>query len=257
MIDLINQYHGDLNQLDDKVYYERLLSLKRKNEKKECVVLSCGPSLGIFKEEVIRDFCSDKFVIAIKLALFRYRDIVDVAMFNACNLPYSNNGIYYKFGDIFSIGSSCFPKHTLLPKQYCDVFLQVTNPFEEGLKQESFLCFNRDYENNTLEKTLKRKCFPGIMGEACIPFIEYMGFEKFYTIGWDLTNTEVNSENYKHFWDENIELTMKGNPGALPWDNIANIEASRSLNEWLLSKNIQWEIIGDSCLDKSIPRFSL
>lgn len=245
------------SQLSDDVYYSRLEDLKNKNNKDECVVLSCGPSLGLFSEQTIRGFCKNKFVIAIKLAYLKYKNITDVVMANACNLPYSETGNYYNF-DTFSIMSSCFPKKDLIPNQKCDVFLQVTNPFIDGLVESSFLCFTQNFEDNTLSKTLRRKCYPGIMGESCIPFIEYMQFKKFYTIGWDLISSSINVNNYKHFWDgSNIQLSYPANPGALPWDNIANINASEPLYEWLRSKNIEWNIIGNSALSHTIKRVSV
>ena len=244
-------------QQPESVYRERLENLRNTNSKLECVVLSCGPSLNLFTEDKIRRFCRDKFVISIKLAYTRYPDITDVMMANACNLPYSEFGIYYDTSNVFSIFSSNFPKGALLPKQPCDVFLQVSNPFYSGARREDFVCFNREFDWNNLNKNLYVRCYPGIMGESCFPFIHFMQFKKVYTLGWDLINENVNINNYKHCWDNNTKLSMQANPSALPWDNIANIEASPDLNRWLLTQGVTWNIIGDSCLSSDIPRYKL
>lgn len=244
-------------QLSDEEYYSILETFKNSNNKEECVVLSCGPSLKLFKDREIREFCKNKFVISIKMAYLLYRNITDTVMINACNLPYSESGEYYNF-DTFSIVSSCFPKNVLIPNQKCDLFLQVTNPFEQNLDKNSFLSVTQDFEENKLSNTLLRKCYPGIMGESCIPFIEYMGFKKFTTIGWDLVNSNVTIENYKHFWDGmNMKMSNKANPGAIPYDNILNIEASGPLNDWLASKDIEWNIAGNSALSQTIKRVSI
>ncbi len=239
----------------EELYRANLNNLRDKNNKEECVILSCGPSLNLFSEEQIRDFCKNKFVIAIKFAYLKYGDITDVAMANACNLPYSESGVYFDYSNTFSILSCNLPKNVLLDKQPCDLFIKVSNPFEKPLVKDSFTCFTLDFESNTLDKTLNVQCYPGIIGESAIPFVQFMKFKKLYTIGWDLVNGLVNINNYQHFWDEGKpKLSNPGNPGALPWDNIANIEASGPLNQWLKSHGMTWNIIGNSCLSDEIPR---
>lgn len=242
-----------VEQKTQQEYLDILNKYRDNNKKSECVVLSCGPSLNLFSEEQIRDFCKDKCVITIKLAYLKYKDVADVMMANGCNLPYSTTTHFYDVENTFSVLSCNIKKHYLLDEQPCDVFLDVTNPFEKPLSRDSFLCFTQNFEQEKLANTLFRKCYPGIMGESCIPFIEFMGFKRFYTIGWDLINAQVSVDNYKHSWGD-VRLSNPANPGALPWDNIANIQASAPLNDWLASKGIEWNIIGESNLSQNIPR---
>lgn len=246
-----------VEQKTQQEYLDILNKYRDNNKKEECVVLSCGPSLNLFSEEQIRDFCKNKLVIAIKLAYLKYKDVADVMMANGCNLPYSTTGEFYNVQDVFSIFSANFPKSVELKNQECDIYLQVTNPFYNGAGQDQFVCFTQNFEQEKLGNTLFRKCYPGIMGESCIPFVEFMGFKRFYTIGWDLINAQVSIDNYKHSWADNTKLTNPANPGALPWDNIANIQASAPLNDWLASKGIEWNIIGNSALSDKIKRVDL
>ena len=53
----------------------KLSNFKLKHKNKECVILTCGPSLSEFKKNEILKFCKDKIVICVKETILEYGNI--------------------------------------------------------------------------------------------------------------------------------------------------------------------------------------
>ncbi|NDB29927.1 hypothetical protein EB151_10305 [archaeon] len=117
---------------------------------KECVILTCGPSLNDFSNEELREKLDGKFVIAVKQAFHKVPDMVDMHVFN-CN----NYEMYdYSLHRPITVGCSSMPLGTV--KQA--VWGQETTPdlfyrvISEGY--DKTLAKTGDFDDFTLESPL-------------------------------------------------------------------------------------------------------
>ena len=65
-----------------------LSDLKPKYKGRDCLILSCGPSLNDISNKLIRRFAQDKVVICVKLAYNKFADICDIHCFNCYDPTY-------------------------------------------------------------------------------------------------------------------------------------------------------------------------
>ena len=198
---------------------------------KDCVVLTCGPSLNDFSDEQLREKLKDKFVIAVKQAFHKIPELVDMHVFN-CN----NYEIYdYSQHRPITVGCSSMPLNVV--KQA--VWGKETNPdlFYRVVSQgyEKTLAKTGEFDNFTLDKTLTRPWGPGIMSEIVFYLVEHFGFKTVTTIGWDLEKPGETQSN--HFYGDR-ELANKAAPME-PTETEDNIAASLTISKWLDTHNIE------------------
>jgi len=192
---------------------------------KECVILTCGPSLNNFSEEDLREKLKDKFVIAVKQAFNKVPDMVDMHVFNCNNYePYE-----YKDDKPVVIGCSSMPLPVTLERIWgsdttLDFFYRViSNGYENSLAK------TKDFDSFSLSNTLTRPWGPGIMSELVFFLVQHMGFSSVTTIGWDLEEPGQTKSN--HFYGER-RVINKAAP-MLETETVDNIEVSFDLFKWL------------------------
>ena len=198
---------------------------------KDCVIVTCGPSLNDFTEEELREKLEDKFVIAIKQGFNKVPDMVDMHLFNCNNFqPYD-----YSDNRPITVGCSSMPlpqvKHSVWGKDTNpDLFFRVV-----GGDYEQTLAKTHNFSDFTLEKTLTRPWGPGIMSELVFYLVHFMGFSSVTTIGWDLAKPGETTSH--HFYEEDTLINK-----ALPMERTEiedNIQASLALSNWLSENNIE------------------
>ena len=211
--------------------------LKEVAKGKECVILTCGPSLNDFSDEELREKLEDKFVIAVKQAFHKVPDMVDMHVFNCNNYEKYD----YSSHRPITVGCSSMPLGVVRQAVWGqettpDLFYRVVS---EGY--EKTLAKTGDFDSFTLDKTLTRPWGPGIMSEIVFHLVEHLGFSSVTTIGWDLEKPGDTRSN--HFYGDR-DLINKAAPME-PTEAEDNINASLKISEWLGSRNIEL-FIGNS-----------
>ena len=111
---------------------------------------------------------------------------------------------------------------------------------------------------------------PGIMYETVVHLALYLGVSKIVTLGWDIGDTSKFKGNdlredvwQDHFYEgyEGVDLGNQIAYAKTPM-NLHEIntvvKSTEYLNKWLLSKNVELNIISDiNPAHKSIPRIEL
>ena len=107
----------------------KLSDLESKHLNKECVVITCGPSLREFEMEQVLKFCSDKIVICVKEAILEYGKIADYFFSNFIRLRDYN---LREFKSINIYQSNSFYKNNFID-QY-DIILNEDRPYHGDSK---------------------------------------------------------------------------------------------------------------------------
>ena len=238
-------------------FSEKIKILKDSFKDKECVILTCGPSLNDVEKQKLKEYCKDKVVLAVKQAYDYLPEVVDFHFWNCSNLPSpSFNGAYYPYWrkEPIVISSSNYNlgarwNHT---KQKQDLYFKI--PIRTEINNE-FVTKTLKFDDHLLDNQLTRPCGPGIMLETVIYTAVHLGVNKITAIGWDINNAQT-EEDHKHFFGDTNRLFNKGD--VLDWEIEANQKASKSLYEWLKEKNIDLVLASDkSSLYNGIPRVTL
>ena len=164
---------------------------KQKFLDKDCVILTCGPSLKEYSKEKISDFIKDKIVICVKESIVEYKDHAHFFFWNNTRpRTFNINSNTIKVYQTNDISNNNYRNHP------ADIILPEDTPFHSKnqlLKKKNF----KDYE---LENNIKRPWGPGILYESVFYFCKYIGIKNIYTIGWDL----IDKNNYTtitHYFD--------------------------------------------------------
>ena len=260
--DKFNNVRKKSNDLKSTISNERdvlkkVQILKDRFKGKECVILTCGPSLKDFNKEKLKEYCKDKVVLAVKQAYDYVPEIVDIHLWNCSNLPApAANGAYYPYWEKEPI-VICSSNYDLgmrwdATKQKHDIFFKI--PIRTEINNE-FVTKTKRFEDYLFDKQLTRPCGPGIMLETVIYTAVHLGVNKITAIGWDINNAQTEDE-HKHFFGNTNKLFNKGD--LLDWEIEANQKASRDLYNWLKEKNIELVLASDkSSLYNGIPRVTL
>ena len=241
----------------EKDLSKKIEVLKDRFKGKECVILTCGPSLKDFNKEKLKEYCKDKVVLAVKQAYDYVPEIVDIHLWNCSNLPApAANGAYYPYWEKEPI-VICSSNYDLgmrwdATKQKHDLFFKI--PIRTEINNE-FVTKTKRFEDYLLDKQLTRPCGPGIMLETVIYTAVHLGVNKITAIGWDINNAQTEDE-HKHFFGDTNKLFNRGD--VLDWEIEANQKASRDLYNWLKEKDIELVLASDkSSLYNGIPRVTL
>lgn len=236
---------------------EQMNLLKSAYEGKDCFILNCGPSLGDYDPDKLKDFLKDKLVLSVKQAFNVYKDVTDFHFFNCSNLPIPENmwKPHYDHGDAcISVSSSNYDQYRRWPKsQLSDIFFKI--PIRTEINNE-FLVRTGKIDGFLIKNNLTRPCGPGIMYETVLFMAIHLGVKSITCIGWDLTNKKVNESNYEHFYGSSKGLINRGD--ILDWEIEETRKFSKNFYEWCKNNSIDFKLASSrSALDESIPRIKL
>lgn len=232
----------------------KLSDLESKHLDKECVVITCGPSLREFEMEQVLKFCSDKIVICVKEAILEYGEIADYFFSNFIRLRDYN---LREFKSINIYQSNSFNENKFID-QY-DIILKEDRPYHVNnqlLKLKNFEKY--DILNNQL-----RPWGPGILYESVFYFCKYIGCKKVYTLGWDLIDIKKH-KTIVHYFDKETTNKYKNSKR---WDASLDryVKEMKFVNEnipymynYFKNKGMDINILGEqSYVNKTIPRVSI
>ena len=133
----------------------------------------------------------------------------------------------------------------------------------EETKFKHSQCGSLSFDDWTLDKTLNRQFGPSLIFEMAIPIALHLGVKGITTIGWDIGDiSKFDNIKEKEFFQEHFDnssekiIYAKTSQTKLELQTIIN--STEYLNKWLLSKNVELNIISDiNPAHKSIPRIEL
>ena len=219
-----------------------LNSLKGLFEGETVVILGCSPYIGSIDRPALENVCRNNKVISLKQSYLLFPDLVDIHIYNCCNIQ------RYEYGDSrpIVIESSSAPPSI----NNFDLFFMVKE--RDKRKSVSWVC-NQQENFSEIDKwsitnssnPYLRPYGPGIMTEIVFYLCEYLGASKIVLIGCD----NKSMGNVTHFYrDKNnySDHTFNDPHAGSPWVDF-NEEKSLFLNsmvywqQWLSSKNITIE----------------
>lgn len=239
----------------------KIAALKGAYAGETAYLLACGPSLNDYDADYLRDVLKDKFVATIKQAYFKAPDLVDFHFFNCSNLPQGE--IPYPYEDnVISVASSNYGWGQRWSKdQPVDLFFKIPTRVETS----KVMTVDRNFDDYTFDKGIVRNYIgPGINYETVFPMLEWLGFSKIVTIGYDLApvaeailNKNALSaaiKDYPHSYDEPV---MNGGD-MMVGEIAAHIDSSRDFYNHLISRGIEFTIASErSHLWSGIPRIKI
>ena len=225
----------------------KLEEFDNKHHDKDCVILSCGPSLKEYSKEQIKDFCKDKIVICVKEAVFEFEDIADYLAYNSSRIRH-----YPIRKDIIKIYAATKNRE----HKNCDLFLRE---IPKDKKEKQLLKCHEFHEYNLRNKH-ERLWGPGIMYEYVFYLCLYMGIKNVYTIGWDLIDTSKTSR-ITHFFEREggIYKGSKRFGGTNYKDEMILVNKNIPyMYDYFKSQNMFIHVVGEkSFVNRHIPRISL
>ena len=171
-------------------------SLYNKHANKECVILTCGPSLTEYSKKKVLEFCKNKIIICVKEAIIEFKNEADYFVANHSrhrNFEFNSKTIkiYQK--------SSYAPMNKNITTNY-DIILPEDNSYANKIQ----LLKTHNFNNYNIKNNICRPWGPGILYETVFYLCLYMGFKNVYTIGWDLLDTSSNKPKLlEHFFENN------------------------------------------------------
>ena len=161
--------------------------LKDVHKNKECVVLTCGPSLTEYPKDIVKQFLKDKIVICVKESIIEYKDEADYFVTNG------ERHRSFEFNDktvkIYQDNGIVKPLHEV------DIKLNEDRPWNGQLMK------NHKFDHYNFNNNKKRPWGPGILYETVFYLCLYMGITNVYTIGWDLIDTKETGK-LTHYFDD-------------------------------------------------------
>jgi hypothetical protein len=228
-------------------------NLKNKHLDKECVILSCGPSLKEYPKGMVFNLCKNKIVICIKESIIEYKNICDY--FIANEIRHRKYNFHQKTIKIFQ-------KKTNKNIEY-NKYDIILNEDISNFSKEKMLLKKKNFDDYSFDKNLKRPWGPGILYETAFYLVNYMGIKKVYTLGWDLIDI-TKSFKIVHYFD-NIKNRNDDYKNSLTWENRNFLEEMTLvqnnipyLYEYFKKKNTDIFVVGQkSFVNKIIPRIHL
>lgn len=257
--------------LDDS--YERLKLLKDKYKDETAYIVTCGPSLGNFNQDKLRDFLQDKFVIGVKQSYDILEDIIDIHLLNFCNFkPYQYKNIDNTIVNwiVYMANQPEFIINNDIP---CDFMLPLTR--NHG-GYENTIAARKDFENLLIDNSFARPWGSGIMYESALPLALYCGVKNIVTLGWDIGSISEEDKGkdrlkYDHFYSEGKEgektpydginvfkTPVGGSAGMSYHETKIVIDSTKELYEFLQSIGVELNIVSDrNPAHEIIPRIEI
>tara|TARA_Y100000592_G_scaffold45373_1_gene71966 strand:+ start:6212 stop:8224 length:2013 start_codon:yes stop_codon:yes gene_type:complete len=234
--------------------------LKDSYEGDTAYILNCGPSLGNYSEDFLKEFLSDKLTVSVKQAYDVFPGVTDFHFFNCANLPMpSGKPIlqHYTYDEhtrpIVVASSNYDLGQRWHPYQKHDLFFKI--PIRTEINNE-FVTLTKKFDDFLFSNSLTRPCGPGIMLETVLFLTVHLGVKRIIGLGWDLTNDNVNEDTYQHFYGNTKDLFNRGD--VLDWEIQAGRESSKDVFYWLQKHGIELQLVSDiSTLYEGIERVKL
>ena len=236
------------NKMKDMEYVEDRLSLLKDKyfDKKVCIVAP-GPSLKNHDVDKLNSVLSrdDIVVMSIKQAYNWTKENTDFHIMNTWNFDkkngydYVDNNTIVFFGLTKAYVEAQMKKITVKPS-VCDFWIPIsTPPFH--MEHESIQA-TRNYDLFfQLGPDLEMRWGRSILYEQAIPLALYMGCKDIFTIGWDIGNPKLGS-NQGHAYSYNDMKPIDSDP-----DDIQEaIDSTKELYDWFTKHNINFRILSDT-----------
>ena len=237
----------------NKKKHDSLLDYKNEFTDKECIVLTCGPSIKEIDLTYLKKICKDRVVIAVKQSYGLVPEYVDFQVFN-CNTftPFR------KRKNTITIACTSAPEHIIRTQAWGSYNIDFVLKNKSGVPINKTLAYLGNYDDWEYENTLQRPAGPAIIHEVIINLLSLFGVSKVFFVGWDLQDPdEIKKGIYEHFYNpKKNKIIKKGPPNPNSFEVI--IKNSYELYTWFQSKSIDMFIISNrSHLDQRIPRLNI
>jgi hypothetical protein len=194
----------DLSSLNDRVK-----ALRDAYAQAECLVVTCGPSLGDVSKEQLQRASDGRVTIAVKQATDVVGDVSDFHCFNAFNVS--------RFSPAHDSTIRCFVADA---KRRSPQFNGRDLEFEQrdgnGDLRNS-LAHERSFQGYELANGLVRPFGPGIMYELVFFLAAHVGVSRITTVGWDIGDPAGQNT---HFYDDDSARSYfsagRAGPGSGP-----------------------------------------
>ena len=243
---------------------DRVECLKDYYDNEDCFILAAGPSLNSYDVNYVKEKLEGKLVISLKQSIKNFIDVTDFHILNFANYEpykkYTPNTIV-----VWEVYEHFHPKMILDNNIRCDVMLpidgnRIQDTIEKNLKSQ---CGEHSWDKYTLDKTLTRWYGPGIMFQTAIHLAEHLGVKSITTLGWDIADMNSFKDDpydesfQKHSYEGKSNIVYAPTP-TNKHEAETVIKSTKFLNEWLMSKNIDFKIISETNpAHESIERITL
>jgi hypothetical protein len=240
--------------------HERLEFLKNQYKDETVYILAAGPSLNNFSTNQLKHILKDKLVFCIKQSYHIFKDIADFLFLNFTNLsPYQFQQ------DTIVSWAFWFDNHPhIIAEQSwkADLLFPIIRNANIDNKISQSIAYQGDFENISFENSIQRPWGPGLMYELAIPMALHLGCKEIVTIGWDIGDINMYSNNNeeRHFLDHFYpDETILYDRFTVDAEEIMLVTKSvTALNKFLLSKDVSLKIVSDrNPADLSIPRINI
>lgn len=216
--------------------------LKNKYKNKIAVLVAPGPSLNDHDINQLKKILSnDRFVVlSVKQAYNWIPEVTDFHVLNTWNFD-KHNGYDYRDIDtivFFGLSKSYIKEQAdkiRIKPSVCDFWIPIINP--PFVTKDNAIQATHNYnEFFQFGKRYEMMWGRSIMYEQAIPLALHLGCKKIITIGWDIGNPELGSEQGHAYNDKN----------SIPSDveDIREaIQSTYSLYNWFKENNIVLEIL--------------
>lgn len=222
---------------------------KNIHKDKECVILTCGPSLTEYPKEIIEKFLKDKIIICVKESIIEYKNKADYFISNCTR------------DRVFNFNERTIKIFQSKPKQKSKNKVDVTIEEDFPFLHKNQILRTHNFEKYNFDNFIKRPWGPGILYETVFYLSLFMGFKNVYTIGWDLIDTQ-NECKITHYFEDYTSNEYKN---SLLWKERNFKEEMQLVNDnipyfydYFKGKGMNIFVVGEkSFVNKHIPRICL
>lgn len=229
-----------------KTLVEQLASLNGAYDQDIAYILTAGPSMKRFWSERIREYLSDKLVIAIKQTYNLAPEITDFHLLNSWNYE------PYHYEDRPIVIAERADGDPVTPGMLPDMLFHVSDPRDFRGRLATSLAFDKW----TFACSFDRPWGPGIVYELAGYLAVHLGLSEIVIAGWDLG--KLNSPSMPHFFDQGREgndYQLANKPRIRPFEVGDIARSTAAFYFWLRSKGIQLYLASDTSLvDETVPR---
>lgn len=192
----------ELRGLDDAGFLARSRNLARG---RTALVVSCGPSMGRWREVHAGLAAEQPLVLCVKQAVDEVGPLCDIHVFNAYNVQRYR----YRGRRPLVVAGSGLDNAPLF--EASDQRYSVVGGGPNSDLVRDTLAGALSFEAHELEQTgmARRPWGPGIMYEMVFPLLVHLGVTRIVTVGWDVADSDGRNS---HFYDRAKSSPMPSRP---------------------------------------------